>query len=344
VELTYEDSSSSSNTLESEIFDAVCICNGHYALPSNPQIQGLDQHFTGTVLHSISYDDPSIFTDQTVLCVGGRASGSDVAREVSSFAKRVYLSDPTCPSFSNGEPETRGKVTLVPRTASINQDGVFAFRGNDDGNGWNVDDVDVVIFCSGYDYHFPFLEKENSNLNVECVRGERRVSPLFAQLWHANYPNIAFVGLPHSVVPMPLCELQAEAFAHQLQIAMSTIKASNTNAHQLPSLQQRLLSANKDAESGGPNQGRVQETHFLGSYQWDYCRSLAKYANNYNEDMENYIATNKAIYDHAGKERKKLFPGGEDVYRETRYSRCDETRSFGVSTTTTTITKPQQEE
>lgn len=38
---------------ESDIFDAVFVCNGHYAQPSSPEIPGLDQYFGGNVMHSV---------------------------------------------------------------------------------------------------------------------------------------------------------------------------------------------------------------------------------------------------------------------------------------------------
>jgi hypothetical protein len=64
----------------------------------------------------------------------------------------------------------------------------------------------------------------------------------------------------------------------------------------LPSLSERLKHAEKAALSGGPDDpGRVQDTHFLGSYQWDYCRRLAKISGFYDKEIENYIATNKVI-------------------------------------------------
>lgn len=58
------------------------------------------------------YDDPSIFAGKTVLCVGGRASGSDLAREISLHADHVYLSDTTC-ELEGGKPKSLGKVTWV---------------------------------------------------------------------------------------------------------------------------------------------------------------------------------------------------------------------------------------
>ena len=63
------------------VFDAVFVANGHYSLPQVPPIPGI-QHFQGKTMHSIEYDSPSAFKGLRVLCIGGRASGADIAREM----------------------------------------------------------------------------------------------------------------------------------------------------------------------------------------------------------------------------------------------------------------------
>ena len=186
VRLDWRDSSLSQES--SDIFDAVFICNGHYAQPSCPYIPGLDEYFRGKkVMHSIEYDDPKEFQDQVVLCVGGRASGADLAREISFYAHRVYLSDTTCTepvtvvqegTDKNGSLSSPNHVTWVPKTVAIRPDGSVQFDKNCD---ICPNDVDTIIFCSGYDYSFPFIN-ERSNLNLKAVPGERRVSPLYLQL------------------------------------------------------------------------------------------------------------------------------------------------------------------
>ena len=307
--------------LYKEAFDAVFICNGHYAKPAFPNIPGLDTYFKGQTLHSIQYDDPSMFAEKVVLCVGGRASGSDLAREISAFAKQVYLSDSKCPAFDSAheKPPTCGNVTWVPPTVRVSPHSIVHFKGKHSQSSYAVSDIDVIIFCTGYDYQFPFIINPQSNLELHCVPSERRVSPLYEQLWHAQYPNVAFIGLPHSILPFPFFELQAEAVVAQLL---------GTAPSLLPSLQERLVAAKRDAESGGPRNKRVQDTHYLGDFQWDYCRKLAKLSGRYDEAMENYIATNKAIYDHSSADRKRLFPGGPDTYRYTRYTRNDDEKTF----------------
>ena len=302
-----------------QTFDIVCVCNGHYALPSFPKLDGIDC-FKGKVIHAIEYDNADEYIGKTVLCVGARASGADIAREIGLVANKVYLSDSTC----DKRKEFDTNVVLMPRTQFIDDNGCIHFSSKDAKQEEVVDDVDVIIFCSGYDYSFPFIN-EQSNLDLQSIPGERRVSPLFEQLWHAKHPSLAFIGLPHSVVPFPMFEIQANA----VRIASEQYFTGQKSI--LPSLSDRLKAAKRDAESGGPdNPGRVQDTHYLGSHQWDYCRKLAKIGGFYDPSIENYIATNKELYDCSGRERKAMVPGGEDLYRQTKFCRDDDNRSYRI--------------
>jgi hypothetical protein len=275
------------NKKESQVFDAVLVCNGHYAQTSVPDLPGLES-FGGETMHSVEYDDPSssVFQDKVVLCIGGRASGSDLAREISEHAQHIYLSDTTCPPpGDDGNPTTQDKVTWVPQTLAILDGDRIQFQDCS-----VTPKVDTIVFCTGYDYSFPFVNK-HSNLEFSAKEGERRVMPLYQQLWHAQYPNLAFVGLPHSVVPFPFFELQAEAAFKQWTLKQPPIE----DQVMLPSShEERRRSAQQDAVSGGSRQdGRIQDTHVLGKAQWDHCRVLAKMAGLYDDQMENYIATNK---------------------------------------------------
>jgi len=306
----------------SDVFDAVCICNGHYDAPSTPIIPGVE-HFKGKICHSVEYDDPSIFKGQTVLCVGGRASGSDLAREISNHATKVYLSDTTCPNLTerNGEPIQEGNVAWVPRTTMINTDATISFGPTCN----NMPHVDTIIFCSGYDYQFPFINQD-SNLDLSAIPGERCIKPLFEQLWHAKYPSLAFVGLQHSVVPFPFFELQAEAIVSQMKVGIQS-----SDGWKLPFLEQRLKAAKDQAKSGGPKApGRIQDTHFLGSFQWAECTKYARFAGVCDESLIKYVETNKRIYEHSGEQRKSLFPGGVDSYRYNSYVRDNENQTFQV--------------
>ncbi len=176
----------------SDVFDAVFICNGHYSQPLYPSIPGLvEDYFQGTkVMHSLAYDDPSKFKDQVVLCIGGRASGADLAQELSFHARHVYLSHTTCVEAVEVVPppktgtttmsssSTTAPIKWVPKMVSIQPDGSIRF---DRDCNLRPKDVDSIVFCSGYDYSFPFIN-ERSTLHLRAVPGERRVTHLYLQL------------------------------------------------------------------------------------------------------------------------------------------------------------------
>jgi hypothetical protein len=277
--------STSANRTTTEVFDAVCVCNGHYSLPFVPRLRGLDNatSFGIQVLHSIAYDSPEKFGGKRVLCVGGRASGSDLARELTAHASAVYLSDS---SYQGDDPWTQHGVTLLPRTTRIiaNNTVEFSAQGDFDLTPLSVQ-VDVIIFCTGYDYNFPFISAQTSNLQLQV--GDRRVSPLVEQLWHPQIPNLAFLGLPHSIVPFPLMELQAQACLNQW---------SQEGKDLPPTEDERMRFALADASAGGPNRsGRIQDTHYLGNAQWSYCRKLAeRYAQHvWSDEYRAYLETNE---------------------------------------------------
>ena len=64
-----------SNRTYSEIFDFVIVCSGLHNVPKLPQIEGLDS-FSGKVIHSSEYKEPSLFRDKRVLIVGSGETGA----------------------------------------------------------------------------------------------------------------------------------------------------------------------------------------------------------------------------------------------------------------------------
>jgi hypothetical protein len=77
-------------------------------------------------------------------------------------------------------------------------------------DGTVLEGVDVLVFCTGYHYRFPFLDA--GLIGVE----DNWVSPLYQDLLHVDHPTLAFIGIPFKVVPFPLFEVQAGWFARLL--------------------------------------------------------------------------------------------------------------------------------
>ncbi|GFR77282.1 dimethylaniline monooxygenase [N-oxide-forming] [Elysia marginata] len=75
-----------------EEFDGVIAATGFYSKARTPDIAGLSSSFPGNVSHAYSYREPSPFHGKTVLVIGSANTAVDIAVEVSSVAKQVYLS------------------------------------------------------------------------------------------------------------------------------------------------------------------------------------------------------------------------------------------------------------
>lgn len=132
--------------LRTQNFDAVAICNGHYRRTSTPQLRGLD-YFRGRVLHSHNYRFPSILHDKRVVILGSGSSGVDLALEAESVAREVTL----CASEHRTQFPDHPKIVRAPWPEFIDRAGKF--RLPDDG----TIEADVLVFCTGYRYDFPFL-------------------------------------------------------------------------------------------------------------------------------------------------------------------------------------------
>lgn len=63
--------------------------------------------------------------------------------------------------------------------------------------------ADVFIYCTGYRYSFPFLDP-NCGIAVD----ENYIHPLYKHLINVEYPTMCFVGIPASVVPFPMFDVQ----------------------------------------------------------------------------------------------------------------------------------------
>ena len=74
--------------VQTAIYDALVVCNGHYSAPRCPDVNG-SATFPGLVMHSHNYRDNASFRGQVVVLVGASASGEDICREIAEVADKV---------------------------------------------------------------------------------------------------------------------------------------------------------------------------------------------------------------------------------------------------------------
>jgi hypothetical protein len=205
-------------------FDAVMVCNGHYSHPRVPELPGLE-HFRGRIIHSHNYRDASAFSHQRVVLWGAAASGTDISREIATTATSVDW----CGAALAGRYPTGSVGGVRTRAEPIG----FDRQGNLLLSDQQVlTDIDTFMFCTGYEYRFPFLSRDIVNVQDNWVR------PLYQELVVPRHPTLAFIGLPYLVVPFPLFEIQARWFARCLAGQFDLPSQAQMEAAQEARLQQ----------------------------------------------------------------------------------------------------------
>ncbi|XVE65040.1 hypothetical protein DITRI_Ditri07aG0150100 [Diplodiscus trichospermus] len=190
---------------DDEIYDAVVVCNGHYTEPRIAEIPGINL-WPGKQMHSHNYRIPEPFRDQVVILIGCSASGTEICRDIASVAKEVHVASSSFADKTYINQPGYDNLWLHSMIDSAHGDGTVVFR-----NG-KVVLADVILHCTGYKYHFPFLDT-NGIVTVD----DNRVGPLYKHIFPpALAPCLAFVGIPWKVATFPLFEFQSKWVASVL--------------------------------------------------------------------------------------------------------------------------------
>ncbi|CAL4923758.1 unnamed protein product [Urochloa decumbens] len=151
-----------------EVFDAVVVCNGHWTVPQVAKIRGMG------------------------------ASGMDIALEISHVAKEVHIAS----RYSEdrlGKVELHNNIWMHREVDCIQDDGKIRFSEG------SAVAADIILYCTGYYYHFPFLDLDG--LTVD----DNRVGPLYKHIFPPKYaPNLSFVGLPMKTIIFQSVELESK--------------------------------------------------------------------------------------------------------------------------------------
>lgn len=196
------------NTVYEKIYDAVVVANGHHSVPSVPHIRGIkawNQANPGVISHTKSYRRPGPFAGKKVIIVGNGASGTDIASQIEEVSKHPLLMSQRSESIMTS---AGGYKEIVPELAELlpNSHGTRAVRFAD---GRVEEDVDAILFATGYYYSFPFL----SSLEFKLISTGERVQNTYKHLFYIHDPTIAFIGLPMKIIPFRIDEAQGAVVA-----------------------------------------------------------------------------------------------------------------------------------
>lgn len=218
-------------------------------------------------MHSHDYRHPDVFQGKRVVILGAASSGQDICLEVAKQADIVYLSHKrVLASKLPDNVKERRPISLV------SPDGTVHF---DDGQQANVD---AILFCTGYEFSFPFLS-DDCNITV-C---NNRVTPLYKHIFNTKYPTLSFIGLCLRICPFPQFSLQAQYIASVLSGKKQLPSESDMNADEEKDYQEKLRSGISK-----------KYAHWLGERQWEYNRNIAELAgveplHAHYEDLYEYV-------------------------------------------------------
>lgn len=226
-----------SGEFSTTVCDALLVCNGHYSVPRFPVIKDIEK-FKGRQIHSHNYREPSPYAGSRVVVLGASASGLDIMLELAPYAKEILLSHnlpvPVPSDLPSNVRQVRG-VVAASENGFIFGDGTSA-------------EADVILYCTGYEYTFPFLTKE-CNVTIE----DNVVKPLYKHLIHSAFPSLAFIGIPFQICPFPLFDFQVQYFV-----------ASIAGRLTLPSPGEMAAMSKKDLEQQRKDGQMDRHYHRLG--------------------------------------------------------------------------------
>lgn len=189
-----------------EIYDAVIIANGNYDVPYIPNRDGMkewSEKYPGSIIHVKAYRQPEDYADLKgeILVVGNSASGGDLAYQLAVGLKRpIYKSKRSENSLPAGHSDYIVDRADIKRFNAAEKLVEFT-------DGTKLENVDKVIFATGYLKSYPFLQYLNKTDKPLLTDGFR-VHGNYQHVILYNYPNLAILGLARYVLPTRAAETQ----------------------------------------------------------------------------------------------------------------------------------------
>jgi cation diffusion facilitator CzcD-associated flavoprotein CzcO len=176
-------------------------------------VDGLEEYikkYPGRVVHSKYYRSPTVYAGQKVLTIGNSASGFDISNELTETAHFPVYSSRRHKSPFEGDTPPPG-VEWKPIITKYHGDGTIEFE---DGTTLGADDVDKVIYATGYRPSFPFWNERANGRPIYDYEADKLVNTYWHTFFH-DLPTLAAVGIEKALTFRSF-EYQAVAVARLL--------------------------------------------------------------------------------------------------------------------------------
>lgn len=185
------------------------------------------------MIHSKVYRSPKVFANQRIVTVGNSASGHDLTAELVSTAQLPVYQSRRTPSRWDGDEPPEG-TEWKPIITEFLPSGRILFDDNT-----YLDDIDTVIYCTGYLPSYPFWNSKNNGRDIWSYE-KNRLLDAYQHTFFQDFKTLAIVGLPR-VVTFRGFEYQAVALARLW---------SRRNVAKLPSVKEmQKWEANREEET-----------------------------------------------------------------------------------------------
>jgi len=191
-ELTVRNHTTDTELVES--FDNVIVASGHFSTPNVPYYEGFES-FGGRILHAHDFRDALEFKGKDILILGTSYSAEDIGSQCWKYG---------CKS-----------VTVAHRTAPMGYDWpdnwqeVPALKKVDDKQATFIDgsskSIDIIILCTGYKHHFPFLPDE---LRLKTENRLATADLYKGVVWNGN-PDLFYLGMQDQWYTFNMFDAQA---------------------------------------------------------------------------------------------------------------------------------------
>ena len=231
-------------TEATEFFDSIIVASGHFSVPNIPYINGID-NFSGRVMHSHDFRNAAEVKDKRLLIVGSSYSAEDIALQCLKYGASAV----TC-CYRTAPMGFKWPTGIEELPSVENFKGEEAYFG--DGS---TREVDVVILCTGYLHHFPFIEND-----LRLVTKNRLYpSQLYKGIFWLGNPNFMYLGMQDQYYTFNMFDAQAW-YARDVLLNKIEIPEKDVMEKDISTWQQR--------EENLKNP--IEEIYF----QTDYCKDL----------------------------------------------------------------------
>jgi cation diffusion facilitator CzcD-associated flavoprotein CzcO len=190
-------------------FDALIVANGHFIVPYVPDIHGIrawNAKFPDAITHSKYYRRAETYQAKKVIVVGNSASGADISNQIAPHCRIPLLWSSRSTSLFSA---THGSADEKRRSVPPIKRFIAETQGVEFEDGSVEENIDAVVFATGYFYSFPFLQ----NVKPDLITDGSHVNHTYQHLFYAPQPTLSFLTLNQRVIPFPIAEAQASVLA-----------------------------------------------------------------------------------------------------------------------------------